>query len=105
VGFFESLRIELRGSGVDVSIVAPDFVVSQIHRRAVGPDGKPLGTTPMQESRIMSADQCARLTVRAMQRRQRLAILSARGRVGRWARLIAPGVVDRIAQRAIRDRR
>jgi short-subunit dehydrogenase len=105
VGFFESLRIELRGSGVAVSIVAPDFVVSQIHRRAVGPDGKPLGTTPMQESRIMSADQCARLTVRAMQRRQRLAILSARGRVGRWARLIAPGVVDRIAQRAIRDRR
>ena len=104
VGFFESLRIELRGSGVAVSIVAPDFVVSQIHRRAVGPDGKPLGTTPMQESRIMSADKCARLTVRAMQRRQRLAILSARGRVGRWARLVAPGVVDRIAQRAIRDR-
>jgi short-subunit dehydrogenase len=104
VGFFESLRIELRGSGVAVSIVAPDFVVSQIHRRAVGPDGKPLGTTPMQESRIMSADQCARLTVRAMQRRQRLAILSARGRVGRWARLIVPGVVDRIAQRAIRER-
>jgi short-subunit dehydrogenase len=104
VGFFESLRIELRGSGVAVSIIAPDFVVSQIHRRAVGPDGKPLGTTPMQESRIMSADECARLTVRAMQRRQRLAILSARGRVGRWARLIAPGMVDRIAQRAIRER-
>jgi short-subunit dehydrogenase len=104
VGFFESLRIELRGSGVAVSIIAPDFVVSQIHRRAVGPDGKPLGTTPMQESRIMSADECARLTVRAMQRRQRLAILSARGRVGRWVRLIAPGVVDRIAQRAIRER-
>ena len=104
VGFFESLRIELRGSGVAVSIIAPDFVVSQIHRRAVGPDGKPLGTTPMQESRIMSADKCARLTVRAMQRRQRLAILSARGRVGLWARLIAPGVVDRIAQRAIRER-
>jgi short-subunit dehydrogenase len=104
IGFCESLRIELRGSGVDVCIIAPDFVVSQIHRRAVGPDGKPLGTTPMQESRIMSADECARLTVRAMQRRQRLAILSARGRLGRWARLVAPGLVDRIAQRAIRER-
>ena len=104
IGFCESLRIELRGSGVEVCIVAPDFVVSQIHRRAVGPDGKPLGTTPMQESRIMSADECARLTVRAMRRRQRLAILSARGRLGRWARLLAPGLVDRIAQRAIRER-
>jgi short-subunit dehydrogenase len=104
VGFFESLRIELLGSGVAVSIIAPDFVVSQIHRRAVGPDGKPLGQTPMQESRIMSAQSCARLIVRAMQRRQRLAILSARGRLGRWARLIAPQLVDGIAQRAIRER-
>jgi NAD(P)-dependent dehydrogenase (short-subunit alcohol dehydrogenase family) len=104
VGFFESLRIELRGSGVAVSIIAPDFVASQIHRRAVGPDGKPLGQTPMQESRIMTAEACARLMVRAMQRRQRLAILSSRGRLGRWARLIAPGWVDGIAQRAIRER-
>src|SRR6202050_2625776 len=104
VGFFESLRIELAGSGVDVTIIAPDFVVSQIHRRAVGPDGKPLGQTPMQESRIDRAQSCARLIVRAMQRRQRLAILSARGRLGRWARLIAPQLVDGIAQRAIRER-
>jgi hypothetical protein len=58
----------------------------------------------MQESRIMSAQSCARLIVRAMQRRQRLAILSARGRLGRWARLIAPQLVDGIAQRAIRER-
>lgn len=105
VGFFESLRIELAGSGVDVTIVAPDFVVSQIHRRAIGPDGAPLGQTPMQETHIMSAEDCARLMVGAMRRRQRLLITSARGRLGRWARLMAPAVVDRVAARAIRERR
>ena len=105
VGFFESLRIELAGSGVDVTIVAPDFVVSETHRRAVGPDGRPLGITPMRESHLMSADECARLIVAAMRRRDRLLITSARGRFGRWARLIAPAVVDRIAARAIRERR
>jgi short-subunit dehydrogenase len=105
VGFFESLRIELAGSGVDVTIVAPDFVVSEIHRRAVGPDGRPLGITPMRVSHIMSAEECARLIVAAMRRRDRLLITSARGRFGRWARLIAPAIVDRIAARAIRERR
>jgi short-subunit dehydrogenase len=105
VGFFDSLRIELAGSGVDVTIVAPDFVASQIHRRAVGPDGAPLGVTPMQEARIMSAEQCARLIVAALRRRDRLLITSARGRLGRWARLIAPAAVDRIAARAIHERR
>ena len=105
IGFFESLRIELRGSGVDVTIVAPDFVVSEMHRRAIGPNGVPLGKTPMQESRIMTAPACARLIARAMRRRQRLLITSLRGKLALWARLLAPALVDRIAARAIRERR
>src|SRR5580658_6849190 len=105
VGFFESLRIELAASGVDVTIVAPDFVVSQIHRRASGPDGQPLGQTPMQEAHIMTAEECARRIARAMHRRQRLLITSARGRFVRWARLLLPRRVDRLAARAIRERR
>jgi short-subunit dehydrogenase len=105
VGFFESLRIELAGSGVDITIVAPDFVRSELHRRALGPDGAPLGASPMQESHIMTADECARLIASAMRRRQRLLITSARGRLARWARLLAPAMVDRLAARAIRERR
>ncbi|HEX4389853.1 MAG TPA: SDR family oxidoreductase [Steroidobacteraceae bacterium] len=105
VGFFESLRIELMGSGVDVTIIAPDFVVSQIHRRASGADGKPLGVTPMQEAHLMTAEQCAALIVAAMRRRERLLITSRRGRLGRWARLIVPRRIDVLSARAIRERR
>ncbi len=104
VGFFESLRIELAGSGVDVTIVAPDFVVSQIHRRALGADGRALGASPMQESRIMTAERCAGLIHGAMLERRRLLITSWRGRAGRWLRLVAPTLVDRMAARAIRTR-
>ena len=100
-GFFDSLRIELLGTGVDVTIVAPDFVVSEIHKRAIGPDGRPLGESPMQESKIMSAEECARLMVRAMEKRQRLLITSLRGRVGRFVRLVFPGLIDAVARRAV----
>jgi short-subunit dehydrogenase len=103
IGFFDSLRVELHGSGVGVTVVAPDFVVSEIHRRALGPDGRPLGETPMQESRIMTAERCAELILDAMTRRKRLAILSARGRLGRFVRLVAPGVIDAIARKAVRE--
>jgi short-subunit dehydrogenase len=102
-GFFDSLRVELLGSGVDVTIVAPDFVVSEIHKRAIGPDGRPLGTSPMQESKIMTAEECARLMVAAMERRQRLLITSFRGRAGRFVRLLLPGFIDRIALKAVRE--
>jgi hypothetical protein len=40
-----------------------------------------------------------------MGRRQRLLITSRRGSFVRWARLIAPALVDRLAARAIRERR
>jgi len=105
VGFFESLRIELEDSGVAVTIVAPDFVVTQLHRHAIGPDGRELGVSPMREQHIMSAEECARLMLGAMRRRQRLWISSRRGRLGRWARLLAPRAVDRLTARAIRERR
>lgn len=102
IGFFDSLRVELRGTGVDVTIVAPDFVVSEIHRRSLGPDGQPLGRTPMQESKIMTTEACARMILDAMTHRRRLVVGSLRGKVGRWARLVSPGLIDRIAERAVR---
>ncbi len=101
-GFFDSLRIELAGSGVSVTVVAPDFVLSEIHRRAAGPDGRPLGHSPMQEAKIMTADRCAAEIVEAMEKRRRLRILSLRGRLGRYVRLVAPGLIDAIAARAVR---
>jgi short-subunit dehydrogenase len=84
-----------------VTLACPDFVLSEIHRRALGPNGSPLGESPMNEARIMTAADCARHIVRAAERRQRMAILSLRGRVGRYVRLVAPGIIDWIAARAV----
>jgi short-subunit dehydrogenase len=105
IGFFDSLRVELLGSGVDVTVVAPDFVASEIHKRAIGPDGRPLGRSPMQEARIMTTERCAQLIAGAMRRRQRLLVMSLRGRAGRFVRLLAPGLIDRVALRAVQEGR
>lgn len=104
IGFFDSLRIELAGSGVDVSVIAPDFVVSEIHKRAIGPDGEPLGESPMVKTRIMTAEDCAHRIARAIEKRERQVLMSARGKLGRWLKLLAPSLIDRIAAKAIRDR-
>ena len=104
VGFFESLRVELRGSGVDVTIVAPDFVVTELHARAMGADGQAIGSGRLDPRKVMTADACARLMVRAMAKRRRLLVTSARGRFGRWLKLLAPELVDRIAARAVARR-
>jgi len=101
IGFFDSLRIELQGSGVSVSVLCPDFVESEVHLRAVGPDGKALGKRGLPPANAITAEACAALMVRALTRRQRLVVTSLRGRLGRWLKLLAPALVDRIAARAV----
>jgi short-subunit dehydrogenase len=104
IGFFESLRIEQQDNNVDVVIIAPDFVVSQIHKRAIDKDGNALGKSPMQEQKIMSSEACATIIVDAMKNKKRLTLTSFRGKVGRWLRMLAPKVIDNIAARAINKR-
>jgi hypothetical protein len=55
----------------------------------------------MREEKIMTAAACAAAIVRAARRRRRLVLLSARGKAGRWVRLAAPGLIDRIAIRSV----
>jgi len=100
-GFFDSLRIELAGSGVTVTMVYPGFVSTGIRENATGPDGKPIRVSPVREGEVMSVEDCARRIVRAIGRRERDVVMTARGRMGLWLKLFAPGLVDRIARRAI----
>jgi len=57
--------------------------------------------SPVREGEVMSAADCATRIVRAMERREREVVMTARGRMGLWLKLIAPSLVDRIARRAI----
>jgi len=100
-GFFDSLRIELDGSGVTVTMIYPGFVSTGIRENASGPDGKPIAVSPVKEGEVMGVEECARIIVAAMETRKREVIMTARGKIGLWLKLVAPGVIDRIAKRAI----
>ncbi|HTM53074.1 MAG TPA: SDR family oxidoreductase [Pirellulales bacterium] len=101
LGFFDSLRIELQGTGVDVTVLAPDFVQSEILPRAAGPDGQPIQESPLDQSNLLSAEKCARRMAKAMARRRRLLLTSQRSAWARWGRIVAPRVTDWIALRAV----
>jgi len=105
MGFFDSLRIELAESGVSVTVIAPYFVQSEIRRRSPGPDGRTVAASPIREAEIMSAEECARRIVRAMEKRQRILVMTLKGKLGRWVGLALPGLVDRMALAAVRKGR
>jgi short-subunit dehydrogenase len=100
-GFFDSLRIELKPNGVSVTMVYPGFVATDIAERALGPDGKPLGTRPVKKKFAMPADECARQTLAAAAERKREVIMRKRAKLGLLAKIFFPERVDDIARRTI----
>ena len=100
-GFFDSLRIELADSGVAVTMIYPGFVSTGIRENATGPDGKPIQVSPVKEGEVMGVEECVSRIVRAIERRERDVVMTARGKIGLWLKLLAPSLVDRIARRAI----
>jgi short-subunit dehydrogenase len=100
-GFFDSLRIEMEDSGVAVTMIYPGFVATGIRENATGPDGKPILVSPVKEGEVMSVEDCARRIVTAMERRDREVVMTARGKIGLFLKLLAPSLIDRMARRAV----
>ena len=90
------------GTAVDITLILPDFVSSGIHERSVDGEGCTVGEAHgVDYERAISPDECARLCIRAMLNHEREAVLSWRGRIGQWVKLVAPRAIDLITKKAI----
>lgn len=104
IGFFDSLRIELADDNVAITTICPDFVSSEIHKRALDSQGQPVGLSLIKGAKALTAEECAKMMVPVISSRGRLLITSMRGRMGRLLKLFAPRLIDKIARRAIAAR-
>ena len=100
-GFFDSLRMEIAGSGVTVTLVDPGFVGTGAQGRNLGGDGAPLGRNPIDVAQAMTTEECARQTIVAAAARKRELVMTARGKIGLWLKPFAPWLIDRIASKAM----
>jgi short-subunit dehydrogenase len=102
-GFFEALRAELKSSGVSVTIAYPGVVATAIRYRGYNAKGEAAGVSGLKEEKAMSVEECARLIIEGMNRRRREVVMTARGKLGRFAKLIVPGMVEKVALAALKE--
>ncbi|MEW6690651.1 MAG: SDR family oxidoreductase [Pseudomonadota bacterium] len=100
--FFEALRLELKESGVDVTVIFPGVVATGIRIHGYGPDGKPLGKSMLKEENAMPVEECARQIIAAIAARRRELVMTLQAKVGLWVKLAAPELVDRMALRVVK---
>ena len=102
-GFFEALRTELKPSGVAVTIAYPGVVATEIRRRGFNARGQAAGRSGLKEENAMSVRECAELILDGMDDRRREVVMTAKGKLGRLIKLVAPGLVENMALAALAD--
>ena len=102
-GFFEALRAELKTAGVSVTTAYPGVVATQIRHHGLNAAGLAAGSSGLKEDNAMSVEACARLILQGMNRRQREVVMTTKGKLGRWLKLLAPERVEAMALAALKD--
>lgn len=100
-GFMEALRTETPPEELSVTVAYPGVVDTQIRHRGYNAQGQAAGRSGLREDGAMPVEDCARLILQGMQARRREVVMTAKGRLGRWLKLLAPGLVERMARAAL----
>jgi short-subunit dehydrogenase len=101
-GFFEALRAEMISHNVSVTTAYPGVVLTQIRQHGLNAKGEALGSSGLKEEGAMTVQECARLIIEGMNTRQREVVMTGKGKLGRWLKLIAPGLVEKMALNAVK---
>ncbi len=95
-GFLDTLRIEHLKDGLNVLVFAPGYTSSNVRNAALTADGTPQGETPLEEGKLMSAEEVALKLAKALRRRRSEVILTALGKATVIAHRLFPRLTDRL---------
>ena len=95
-GFLNTLRIETLKDGLHVMIIAPGFTASNIRKTALVADGSTQGETPLNEQKLMSAEEVAKHLVKGIRKRKRTVILTSQGKLTVLLNKFFPGWMDKM---------
>ncbi len=98
-GFLEALRVELMDSNVNVMWVCPGFTSSNIRKAALTEKGNAQGEGPMNENDMMSAANCARHILKAVEKKKRTLVLTFNGKRTVFMNKFFPAWTDKLVRK------
>ncbi|MBW4891853.1 SDR family oxidoreductase [Mucilaginibacter sp. HMF5004] len=95
-GFLDSLRVENLKTGVHVMTACPGFTNSNIRNTALAKDGSQQGETHMDEGKLMSSEEVARIIVDGVAARKRTLIMTTQGKLAVLLSKFIPAKLDEL---------
>jgi short-subunit dehydrogenase len=97
-GWLEAIRTELMDDGVNVMWVCPGFTRSNIRNAALNEKSVSQGESPMNESQLMSAEDCASHIAKAIEKRKRTLVLTFKGKQTVFMNKFFPAWTDKLTK-------
>jgi short-subunit dehydrogenase len=98
-GWLEALRTELLETGVNVMWVCPGFTKSNIRNVALNKDAKPQGESPLNESKLMTSEECAQHIINSIAKRKRTLVLTMTGKETVFLNKFFPALADKLTRK------
>lgn len=98
-GWLESLKTELAGDGVHVMWVCPGFTSSNIRNAALTEKGEVQGESPLDEGKLMPAEDCALQILSAIKKRKRTLVLTFTGKRTIFMQKFFPAWTDKLVRK------
>lgn len=98
-GFLEALRTELLTSGVNVMWVCPGFTASNIRNASLNKEGERQGFSTLDETTLMTAEECAKITLRAIAKRKRTKVYTFADKRTIWLNKLFPSFTDKMVRK------
>lgn len=90
-GFFDSLRTEVEGDGVSVTLACPSYIKTAFRKDAA--DGAP----------ELDVDVAANAIVEAVEARRRQVLVGRTAQLSWWANRFAPAVFEKLMRRSVKE--
>lgn len=98
-GWLEAIKTELVSDGVHVMWVCPGFTTSNIRNAALNKAGQSQGESPMDEGKMMTAEECARRILRAVEKKKRTLVMTMQGKETVFLNKFFPKLADRLTRK------
>lgn len=95
-GFLDVVRMENMKKGLHVLLACPGFTASNIRNLSLTKDGTSQGETPLNEDKLMSAEEVAKHICNAIEKRKRTLVLTTQGKMTVLLNKFFPSFMDKM---------
>ena len=104
-GFYDALRAEVSDRNVGVNVICPGYIKTDISINALNPKGEKHGVMDSGQDQGMSAEECARQIVSAVQKNKKECFIGAREARIAFVRRIFPSIYYKLLTKMAKERR